>query len=72
MTGTKAAVAAKADRICANRKAKKNKRLKKDMKLSWLLLEWILFLRIWDLFLHFFQAKPLDYRSLDYFQEILA
>ena len=72
MTGTKAALAAEADRIREIRKAKKEKRLEKNMKLSWLLLGWILFLRIWDLFLHLFRAESQDYQSLNYLQQIPA
>ena len=73
MTGTEAAVAAEADRTRASRKAKKEQEiLEKNMKLNWLLLELILLLRIWDLFLHLFQGKPPDYRNLDHLQGITA
>lgn len=37
-----------------------------------LVLERILLLCIWDLFLHLLQAEPQSYRSLDHLQEIPA
>lgn len=56
MTRTKAAIAIKADQTWTNFIFKKKEEIRKNMKLSWLLLERIFFFCIWC-FLSFFSDK---------------